>query len=120
MKDSTTLELTEGQQLALDQLHRIVQASRGSVAATHVAATADGYVEARVSVSCAHLPPTQDGLRLRSVEAAATDPPHLLRGNAARRLRQTRHLGGAPFPSRGGRAAWCYVQAGITSVPARR
>ncbi|MGP3637665.1 ThiF family adenylyltransferase [Streptomyces sp. 24-1644] len=69
MKDSATLELTEGQQLALDQLHRIVQASQGSVAATHVAATADGYVEARVSVGCANLPRTQDGLRLRSVEA---------------------------------------------------
>lgn len=35
MKDSATLELTEGQQLALDQLHRIVQASHGAVAATH-------------------------------------------------------------------------------------
>ncbi|MFF9078731.1 ThiF family adenylyltransferase [Streptomyces rubiginosohelvolus] len=75
MKDSTTLELTEGQQLALDQLRRIVQASRGSVAATHVAATADGYVEARVSIGCANLPPTQDGLRLRSVEAVTLRIP---------------------------------------------
>ncbi|MFF4978277.1 ThiF family adenylyltransferase [Streptomyces sp. NPDC001083] len=63
------MDLTAGQRLALDQLYRIVQASHGAVEATHVAAAADGYVEARVSVGCANLPRTEDGLRLRSVEA---------------------------------------------------
>ncbi|MFE2467645.1 hypothetical protein, partial [Streptomyces mirabilis] len=42
MKDSTTLELTEGQQLALDQLHRIVQASQGSVGGPPQGATPKG------------------------------------------------------------------------------
>ncbi|MER6677767.1 ThiF family adenylyltransferase [Streptomyces sp. NPDC000983] len=71
MKDRTTPELAEGQQLALDQLHRIAQASQGSVAVTHVAAFAGrpGSVEARISVGCANLPRTHGGLRLRSVEA---------------------------------------------------
>ncbi|MER7900983.1 ThiF family adenylyltransferase [Streptomyces sp. NPDC096046] len=94
MKDSTTLELTEGQQLALDQLHRIVQASRGSVAATHVAATVDGYVEARVSVGCANLPPTQDGLRLRSVEAVTLRiPPNFPFTAPSVQTRHTRFAG---------------------------
>lgn len=71
MKDRTALELTEGQQLALDQLHQIVEASQGAVAATHVAACDDrsGYLEARISIGCANLTRTPDGLHLRSVEA---------------------------------------------------
>ncbi len=98
MKDSITLEFTEGQHLALDQLHRIVQASRGSVAATHVAAAADGYVEARVSVGCANLPPTQDGLRLRSVEAVTLRIPPNFPFTAPRV--QTRHTRFMQRPAR--------------------
>ncbi|SDP80589.1 E2 family protein A [Streptomyces sp. cf386] len=96
MKDSTTLELTEGQQLALDQLHRIVQASHGAVAATHVAATANrpGYVEARISVGCANLPRTEGGLRLRSVEAVTLlIPPDFPFRAPSVRTRHTRFAG---------------------------
>ncbi|MEU2764681.1 hypothetical protein [Streptomyces sp. NPDC007094] len=96
MKDSATLELTEGQQLALDQLHRIVQASHGAVAATHVAATANrpGYVEARISVGCANLPRTGGGLRLRSVEAVTLlIPPDFPFRAPSVRTRHTRFAG---------------------------
>lgn len=96
MKASTTLELTEGQQLALDQLHRIVQASQGSMAATHVTASTGrpGYVEARISVGCANLPRTQGGLRLRSVEAVTLlIPPNFPFAAPSVRTRHTRFAG---------------------------
>ncbi|MGA5285458.1 ThiF family adenylyltransferase [Streptomyces griseoincarnatus] len=96
MKDSTTLQLTEGQQLALDQLHRIIQASQGAVAATHVAAVADrpGYVEARISVGCANLSRTEGGLRLRSVEAVTLlIPPDFPFRAPSVRTRHTRFAG---------------------------
>ena len=96
MKDSTTLELTEGQQLALDQLHRIAQASQGSMAATHVTASTgrSGYVEARISVGCANLPRTQGGLRLRSVEAVTLlIPPNFPFAAPSVRTRHTRFAG---------------------------
>ncbi|MFJ1610224.1 ThiF family adenylyltransferase [Streptomyces sp. NPDC088253] len=94
MKDSSTLDLTEGQQLALDQLHRIAQASGGTVSATHVAVTADEYAEVRVSVGCANLPRTEDGLRLRSVEAVTLlIPPNFPFAAPSVRTRHTRFAG---------------------------
>ncbi|MFD0140458.1 ThiF family adenylyltransferase [Streptomyces sp. NPDC127159] len=94
MKDSTTLDLTEGQRLALDQLNQIVQASHGAVAATHVAPTADGYAEARVSVGCANLPRAEGGLRLRSVEAVTLlIPPNFPFTAPSVRTRHTRFAG---------------------------
>ncbi|MFF3359776.1 ThiF family adenylyltransferase [Streptomyces sp. NPDC002917] len=96
MKDSTTLELTEGQQLALDQLRRIVQASTGSMAATHVTASTirSGYLEARISISCANLPRTQSGLRLRSVEAVTLlIPPRFPFTTPSVQTRHTRFAG---------------------------
>ncbi|MFJ8053695.1 ThiF family adenylyltransferase [Streptomyces luteogriseus] len=96
MKDSTTLELTEGQQLAFDQLRRIVQASQGSMAATHVTASTirSGYVEARINISCANLPRTQGGLRLRSVEAVTLlIPPRFPFTAPSVRTRHTRFAG---------------------------
>ncbi|MYS19872.1 JAB domain-containing protein [Streptomyces sp. DvalAA-14] len=79
MNRSITVELTVGQQLALDQLDRIASASGGSVNVTHVAASADwtGHVEVRVSIGCGNLPRTPAGLRLRSVEAVTVLIPEM-------------------------------------------
>lgn len=71
MNHSTTPEaLTDGQQLAVDQLHQIADASQGSIRVTHVAPskTRNGHIEVRVTLDCSNLPRTDAGLRLRSRE----------------------------------------------------
>ncbi|MGW5480932.1 ThiF family adenylyltransferase [Streptomyces sp. NPDC004008] len=90
------MELTEGQQLALDQLRRIVQASQGAVEATHVTASAEwtGYAEVSVSIDCANLPRIQGGLRLRSAEAVTLlIPPNFPFTAPSVQTRHTRFAG---------------------------
>ncbi|MFY4722208.1 ThiF family adenylyltransferase [Streptomyces sp. LaBMicrA B280] len=90
------MQLTEGQRLAVDQLHRIVQASHGAVEATHLTASANrpGYAEVSVSIDCADLPRTQGGRRLRSVEAVTVlIPPNFPFTAPSVRTRHTRFAG---------------------------
>ncbi|MCI4085651.1 ThiF family adenylyltransferase [Streptomyces sp. MMS21 TC-5] len=69
-RSTTTLALTDGQRLAVDQLHQIVGVSDKSIHVTHLAPSKDwaGYLEARITLDCSNLRRTADGLRLRSQE----------------------------------------------------
>lgn len=66
----TTEDMSEGQRLALNQLHELVAVSRGAIAmlTESVSADSDGWLRVWISLDCAEASRALGGLRLRNRE----------------------------------------------------